>query len=118
METAPVSEGRGAPRWIKVAEPGALAEGEVATVRAGELELCLVHVDGRWAALDNACPHQGGPLGEGTLERARDGTWIVRCPWHGWAFEALSGAAPGVTPEPGLVTYPVERRADGVYVGL
>jgi nitrite reductase/ring-hydroxylating ferredoxin subunit len=106
------------PAWIKVAERDALADGEVAMVDAAGTPICLVHVAGRWAALENACPHQGGPMGEGTLEQARDGTWIVRCPWHGWAFEALSGAAPGVTPEPGLVTYPVELREDGVYVAV
>jgi nitrite reductase/ring-hydroxylating ferredoxin subunit len=114
----PLSGPAPGPGWIKVAEPGELSEGEVATVRADGLELCLVHTGGRWAALDNLCPHQGGPLGDGELEQARDGTWIVRCPWHGWAFEALSGAAPGVTSEPALASYPVEEREDGIYVRI
>jgi len=106
------------PTWIRVAGPGELGENAVATVTAGDRELCLVHVTGRWAALDNACPHQGGPLGEGDLDQARDGTWVVRCPWHGWAFVALTGEAPGVTPEPGLACYPVEVREDGIYVAI
>ncbi|MGO9898199.1 MAG: Rieske (2Fe-2S) protein [Solirubrobacteraceae bacterium] len=28
--------------------------------------------------MSNRCPHQGGPLGEGSIE-----TGMLRCPWHG-----------------------------------
>lgn len=46
----------------------------------------LFNVDGEIFALDNVCPHAGGPLGEGSLE----GT-IVTCPWHGWSFDVKTG---------------------------
>jgi nitrite reductase/ring-hydroxylating ferredoxin subunit len=44
-----------------------LPEGRVTTVAAGHLSIALTHVDGRYAALDNHGPHQGGPLGEGSI---------------------------------------------------
>ena len=63
--------------------PGA---GHVADV-AGRL-LAIFNVGGQYVAIDNACPHRGGPLGEGEL----DGR-IVRCPWHGWAWDVTTGAS-------------------------
>jgi NAD(P)H-dependent nitrite reductase small subunit len=41
-------------------------------------------------AVDNTCPHQGGPLGEGYLEEGG----IVSCPWHGWTFDLKTGVSP------------------------
>jgi nitrite reductase/ring-hydroxylating ferredoxin subunit len=32
------------------------------------------------------CPHQLGPLGHGSLEGG-----VVRCPWHGYAFDVRTG---------------------------
>jgi 3-phenylpropionate/trans-cinnamate dioxygenase ferredoxin subunit len=53
-------------------------------------------------ALLNRCPHQGGPLCDGTLggliEAAEPGRYrytrpdeILRCPWHGWEFDVRTG---------------------------
>ena len=72
----------------------------------------MTHFEGRYGALDNRCPHQGGPLGEGSIE---DG-WL-RCPWHGWDYHPLTGASPGGFDET-LTTFDVEVRDDGVYVAL
>ena len=49
-------------------------------------EIVLFKIKGEVFALDNACPHMGGPLGEGEIE---DG--IVVCPWHGWQFDIKTG---------------------------
>ena len=40
-------------------------------------------------AVDNTCPHAGGPLGEGHLEGP-----VVECPWHGWQFNVQTGERP------------------------
>lgn len=48
--------------------------------------IALFNVEGEIFALDNTCPHAGGPLGEGTL----DGE-VVECPWHGWKFNVRTG---------------------------
>jgi len=55
-------------RWYRIADTDELPEGRVKTVVAGRKTLALTHFDGRYNALDNACPHQGGPLGEGSIE--------------------------------------------------
>ena len=98
--------------WHKVADLDELPEGRVKTVVAGRKSLALTHHDGAYGALDNHCPHQGGPLGEGSIEKG----WL-RCPWHGYDYSPLTG-----TPPPGFADapacFPVEVRADGVYVAL
>ncbi|MAY74243.1 MAG: pyruvate oxidase [Phycisphaerae bacterium] len=108
--------------WHKVANYDDLPDGRVKTVviNRGDsvLQVCLTHHQGQFGALQNACPHQGGPLGEGSIECA-DGSkhCYLRCPWHGWDFHPLTGKPPGGYDD-GLTTYPVEERDDGIYVGV
>ena len=99
-------------RWFRVADLDELPEGRVKTVVAGHVSLALTHYDGKYNALDNRCPHQGGPLGEGSIENG----WL-RCPWHGWDFHPCTGNSPGGHDD-GVDTFPVEQRDDGIYVGL
>jgi thiamine pyrophosphate-dependent acetolactate synthase large subunit-like protein/nitrite reductase/ring-hydroxylating ferredoxin subunit len=105
-------------RWIKVANVDDLQEGRVKTVTAGTTSLCLVHFAGQWSAMDNRCPHQGGPLGEGSIETGVEGQCWVRCPWHGWDFDPLTGKPPGGHEDSGQRIFPVGIRDGGVYVGL
>ncbi len=101
--------------WYKVAEPGEPREGEVRAVQAGRQAIALLRHQGQVAALDNACPHQGGPLAEGSIECAGDDDCWLRCPWHGWDFHPLTGKSPGAHDD-GVPTHPVEERDDGIYV--
>lgn len=104
--------------WISVGNVDDVPERRVKTVTARTTFLCLSHFDGQWAAMDNHCPHQGGPLGEGTIERGIDDKCWIRCPWHGWDFDPLTGAPPGGHEDTGQKTYPVEVRDGEVFVGL
>jgi len=61
-------------------------EGRVQTVVVDGRPLAVTRCAGRLGALDNHCPHQGGPLGEGTIENG-----LLRCPWHGWEFDIRTG---------------------------
>ena len=90
-------------RWYRVADLDELPEGRVKTVAAGTRSLALTHVDGEYAALDNHCPHQGGPLGEGSIEGG-----LLRCPWHGYDYCPLSGDSPGGFGD-SVPTHPVDR---------
>ena len=99
--------------WYKVLEnPADLPEERVMTVTAGHTGIALTHHDGKFSALQNKCPHQGGPLGEGAIEKG----WL-RCPWHGWDYHPCTGLPPGGYDD-GIDTYPVEVREDGIYVGI
>ena len=54
----------------------------------GDKEVCIANVNGTFTAMDNVCLHQGGPIGQGTIEKGK-----VVCPWHGWAWDPQTGAA-------------------------
>ncbi len=104
--------------WISVGHVDDLPEGRVKTVTARTTSICLSHFDGQWAAMDNHCPHQRGPLGEGTIERGVDNKCWIRCPWHGWDFDPLTGAPPGGHEDTGQKVFPVEVRDGEIFVGL
>ena len=97
--------------WHKVLDPDELGEGRVQSVTCGLHTICVTRHEGAYGALANRCPHQGGPLGEGSIENG-----LLRCPWHGWDYHPITGKAPGF--DDGVATYPIEVRDDGVYVAF
>lgn len=76
--------------------------GERKLVEVAGRSIGIFNVDGRYYAIRNRCPHQGGPLclgvqtglveatGPGEYRYARRGEFL-RCPWHGWEFEIATG---------------------------
>ena len=99
--------------WYRVLDNrNSLPEGRVKSVTAGHKGICLTHFEGKFSALDNKCPHQGGPLGEGSIEKG-----MLRCPWHGWDFHPCTGLPPGGYDD-GVPTYEVKEEEGAVYVGL
>ena len=105
-------------KWYKIAELEELPEGRVKTVTASIHSMALTHIDGAYFAMENRCPHQGGPLGEGSIEAGKDGSCMLRCPWHGWDFDAKTGLPPGGHEDSGQQMFPVEMREDGIYVAV
>jgi pyruvate oxidase len=97
--------------WIKVLDPEELPEGRVTSKTCVHKTVCLTRFEGKYAAMDNRCPHQGGPLGEGSIENG-----LLRCPWHGWDYHPTTGIAPGF--DDGVETFPLDIREDGIYVGF
>lgn len=72
--------------WIEIATVDECPPGcSVERVVDGQM-VALANVAGTFHAIDGLCPHQGGPLGTGTL----CGT-ILTCPWHGWQFDVVDG---------------------------
>ncbi|MGZ8650498.1 MAG: thiamine pyrophosphate-dependent enzyme [Solirubrobacteraceae bacterium] len=98
-------------QWHRVLATEELPEGRVTTVAAGHKSVALVHYDGQFSALDNHCPHQGGPLGEGSIENG-----LLRCPWHGYDYCPLDGSSPGFEDE--AITYPLEIRDGEVFIAV
>ena len=104
--------------WYRIADVDELPEGRVKTVTAGTHSMALTHIDGEYHAMDNRCPHQGGPLGEGSIEKGKNGECMLRCPWHGWDFDPKTGLPPGGHEDSGQTMFPLEVRDDGIYIGL
>jgi nitrite reductase (NADH) small subunit len=85
-------------QWVRLFGLGeAPAVGKVMEAEAEGTAICLANVNGELSALDNACPHRQGPLGQGWI----DGDAVV-CPWHSWTFSVKTG----------LSEYPVHERVN------
>ncbi len=98
--------------WHKVLDnKNELAEKRVMTVEAGHTQVCLTHFNDTFSALNNKCPHQGGPLGEGSIENG-----LLRCPWHGWDFNPCGGVSEDY--EDGLESYQLKIEGAAIYVGI
>lgn len=97
--------------WVKIEEVDFDLNTPTMVVAKGRA-LCVTRTAEGWGILDNRCPHQGGPLGEGHIE---DGCLL--CPWHGYEYDPVTGEPP-----PGFTDaatwYEVEERVDGLYVRL
>ena len=98
--------------WHRILEPGELKEGRVTTVAVGRQTFAVSHYEGQFGCVDNACPHQGGPLGEGSIEKG----WL-RCPWHGYDYSPITGKPPGGFSD-APACFETEVRDDGVWVAL
>ena len=75
-------------------------------------EIALFNVEGAFSALDNTCPHRGGPLADGSLAGK-----AVTCPWHAWEFDVTTGACLN-NPTARVRAYPVEIQGNDVFVTL
>jgi phenylpropionate dioxygenase-like ring-hydroxylating dioxygenase large terminal subunit len=75
--------------WFVVAEAAELAPGEVMPLYCFGRDLVLYRTAaGQPRVLDAHCPHLGAHLGVGG--RVEDDT--IRCPFHGWRFDGVSGS--------------------------
>ncbi|MDQ3810548.1 MAG: Rieske 2Fe-2S domain-containing protein [Chloroflexota bacterium] len=79
---------------MTVARVAEVPPGGLRLVQAGERWYALANVAGQWYAVDNNCPHNGGPLARGQLRGCE-----LECPWHGWRWDVTSGrnVAPGAS---------------------
>jgi thiamine pyrophosphate-dependent acetolactate synthase large subunit-like protein/nitrite reductase/ring-hydroxylating ferredoxin subunit len=97
--------------WHRI-DPGPMKLDTVTTVVTGGRAVCVTRTAEGLGALDNRCPHQGGPLGDGQIE---DG--CVVCPWHGYEYDPVTGAPPGGYADY-ATAYRIEERDGALYVEL
>jgi pyruvate oxidase len=97
--------------WYRV-EVGELEVGRLTTVIAAGRAVCITRTEQGYGALDNRCPHQGGPLGDGQIENG-----YVICPWHGYEYNPCSGRPPEGFSD-GATAYAVRERDGGLEVEL
>ena len=99
-------------RLIKVAELADLTPGDGKVVQVDGLRIVLFNADGRYYALEAACPHEGGPLADGVIQGLR-----VICPWHGYDFHLKTGDC-GVDPNLRILTYPVKVQGEDLLIEM
>jgi nitrite reductase (NADH) small subunit len=95
-------------KWIRITHAENIPLREGRSVRIGDEEIAIFNLGDRYVAVDNSCPHRGGPLCDGIVSGD-----VVVCPLHGWRISLDTGEVlkPDVCVKVG--TYPVSVE-DGV----
>ena len=99
-------------RWIDVGGEADQAPGTARSVIVSGAAVALFRTADGWVALEDRCPHAGAPLSAGLL---REGA--VVCAWHGWRFDAGSGACLSVPGGPAVRRFDVRVEGGRVLVG-
>lgn len=99
------------PTFVKACATSDVAPGTGKQVSVEGKEIAVFNIDGTFRAIDNECPHRGGPLAEGDVEGC-----LVTCPWHAWQFDVSTGES--VTDDMRVATYEVKVEGDAVLVAI
>ena len=103
-----------AQRWIRIATTDSIPPREGRAVRVGDREIALFNLGSRFLAVDNRCPHRGGPLADGIVA----GNAVV-CPLHAWkvCLERGTVERPGDVADC-INTYPAKVESDIVWIAI
>jgi nitrite reductase (NADH) small subunit len=101
-------------QWIRVTPKESIPprEGRVVCVGARDIAIFNLGAGEQFLAIDNRCPHKGGPLSDGIVT----GTSVV-CPLHAWKIDLATGCVewPAASQDACVSTYPT-RVEDGIIV--
>ena len=101
------------PTFTRIAAQSDLpAANEAKEFTCGNKEICIANINGEFSAMENVCLHQGGPLGQGMIEKGK-----VVCPWHGWAWDPKTGEA-AHTARAKVAVYPLKIENGDVLVEI
>lgn len=103
--------GRG--QYVAGGSAAALPDGGMRTLHVDDLTIVLVKLDGQIYALDDRCPHQGGPLSKGTIKDDK-----LMCPWHCWSFDPRTGRPEWPDGVWRATKYPVKLEDDQIMVRI
>ena len=99
-------------KWYFVCDVNSIPVKEGRRVARGSHEVALFHLENRFLAVDNQCPHKQGPLADGIV--AGD---AVFCPLHTLKISLETGCALNGG-EGQVKKYPVRMHEDKVYIAF
>jgi len=100
-------------RMVKVADATRLSPGQATVVDLGGNRIAVFNVAGSFYAIDDTCPHAGGPLSEGQVEGGK-----VTCPWHEAVFDLKTGDVLSPPAFDGVKSYKVVVEGNDVKVEI
>lgn len=103
--------------WIRVTAAADIPLREGRAVKLGDADVAIFNLGERFVAIENRCPHRGGPLADGILS-SQGGSLTVTCPLHNWRVCLESGQVLKPTAESACQRrYPVKVEDGVVMVG-
>jgi nitrite reductase (NADH) small subunit len=88
--------------WIRISKADSIPLREGRAVMLGSTPVAIFNLGDRFLAIENECPHKGGPLCDGIVT----GTSVV-CPLHGWKVDLASGSVERPNVPECVRTFPV-----------
>lgn len=103
----------GSQDWTEIGRVEEIPRLGARVVRMAEMDVALFRTeDDQIFALEDKCPHKGGPLSQGIVHDCR-----VTCPLHNWVLNLDSGLA--VAPDEGRVaTFPVRVDEGVIFIDI
>ncbi len=99
--------------WIAVGTLSEIPRRGARCVKHGAMTIAIFRTaDDNVFALEDRCPHKGGPLSQGIVH---DG--CVTCPLHNWVISLNSGSAQGAD-EGKTRTFPVQLDGETILLAL
>ena len=95
--------------WIRIAPLDSIPPREGRVVLLGDREVAVFNLGDRLFAVDNRCPHKGGPLCDGIVTGA-----AVVCPLHAWKVDLETGSIMRPAADAACVRTYSTRVEDGV----
>ena len=95
----------------RVCAAAEVPEDEALGVTLGDLELAIARDGEEFFAVQNVCSHAEVALSEGEVADCQ-----IECFLHGSRFDLRTGKPTGLPATEPVSVFPVEVRADGVYV--
>ena len=99
--------------FVEVAKKSEIPDTGAIAVEIEGKRLALINLNGEIYAIDDDCPHEGGPLSEGQISGEE-----IECPWHTSHFNIKTGH---VTMDPAtkdVATYRVRLAGEAVEVEI
>jgi len=88
--------------WIRIAHAEDIPLREGRAVEIDGRDIAIFNLGERFLAIENRCPHRGGPLADGIVS---GGT--VVCPLHAWKVHLEEGSVVKPQEHACVATYPV-----------
>lgn len=99
--------------WMAIGTLSDIPRRGARCVRNGNMTIAVFRTaDDRIFALEDRCPHRGGPLSQGIVH---DG--CVTCPLHNWVISLESGKAQGAD-EGSVSSFPVKCDGDTILLSI
>jgi nitrite reductase (NADH) small subunit len=96
-------------KWVRITEAENIPLREGRVVQMAGHDIAIFNLGNRFVAVENKCPHRGGPLADGIVS----GRSVV-CPLHAWKIDLESGQVTNRLEEnPCVKTFAITVR-DGV----
>ena len=96
-------------KWVRITSIDNIPLREGRAVEIAGLDIAIFNLGDRLLALENKCPHRGGPLADGIVTGGN-----VVCPLHAWKVDLATGEVINQANNPPCVKTFRARVEDGV----